>query len=66
MEQYHLRTDDVELVLSIEHERRRAGLSKSRAMEMLVRAGLEQLRWRREQELLSREHEGEIDEHGDL
>lgn len=49
MEQFHLRTDDVELILSIRHEQRRAGLSRSRAVDLLVRAGVEHLRMLREQ-----------------
>lgn len=49
-EQYHLRTDDSMLIDAIAHEQRRAGLSKSAVMLELVRAGLEQMRWRREHE----------------
>lgn len=51
-EQYHLRTDDVMLIDAIAFEQRRAGLSKSGVMLELVRAGLEQMRWRREQEAI--------------
>lgn len=48
MEQFHLRTDDEELILSIKYEQRRAKLSKSGAVELLVRAGIEHLRQERE------------------
>lgn len=52
MEQFHLRSDDAELILSIKYEQSRAGLSKSGAVELLLRAGVEQMRWRREQEAI--------------
>lgn len=47
-EQYHLRTEDAELIRSIEYERKRTGLSKSRVIRLLVEAGIEHLRQERE------------------
>lgn len=47
-EQYHLRTNDPELILSIRHEQSRAQLNKSEVLELLVRAGIEHLRQERE------------------
>lgn len=57
MKQFHFRTEDEELILSIEHEQRRAGLSGSAAVQALVRSGIEHSRWLREQEALSK-HKG--------
>lgn len=66
MEQFHFRTDDAELILSIRHEQRRAGLSrKSEIVELLLRAGLEQLRGLREQTALESYERAEHDRDGE-